>query len=113
MAGTATDARKTSATARHAAGTRELSAGAATDAREAALATGTAAGAAVLAAGTAVAVGVATATARVVLYDHVRGRGCVNRWPSRKNISCSRWSGSDGRSNSPGHHQWFHEGQFR
>jgi hypothetical protein len=82
VAGTATDARKTSTTARHAAGTRELSAGAAADARDAALPARTTARAHVHAAGTAVAVGVAAAAARVVLDYDVGGRGSRRRWSS-------------------------------
>jgi hypothetical protein len=113
VAGTATDARKTSGTAGHATGTRELAAGATADARDAALPARTAAGAAVLATGTTVAVGVAAAAARVVLEDNVGGRRPRHRWSSRKNVSSGRWSSSDRRRNSAGHHYWFHECQFR
>jgi hypothetical protein len=112
VAGTATDARKTSGTARHAARAEELSSGPATDARNAALAARTAAGA-VHASGAAVAVGVAAAAARVVLEDNVGGRGSCHRWSSRKNVSGGRWSCGDRRSNCAGHHDWFHECQFR
>jgi len=113
VAGTATDARQTAAATRQAAGAGELAAGAATDARDAALAARTAAGAAVLASGATVAVGVTAAAARVVLEDNVRGCWGVERWSSRKSIGCGQWCGGDGRSDSPGHHQWFREGQFR
>src|ERR1700722_14925160 len=69
VAGAAADARKTSDTTRHAARPPELAAGTAADARDAALPTGTAARAGELAAGAAVAVGVATASAWVLLED--------------------------------------------
>jgi hypothetical protein len=65
VAGAATDARKTSGTARQAARTRKLAAGAATDARDAALPARTAAGATILAAGPAVAAGITAAATRV------------------------------------------------
>ncbi|OBG26492.1 hypothetical protein A5764_05445 [Mycobacterium sp. 852002-51057_SCH5723018] len=110
MTGTATDARQASCAAGNAAGAGELAAGAAADAWHAALPARPAAGAVVLAAGAAIAVGVAATAARVVLEDNVRGRGRVHRWTGRKNIGGGRWGGGDSRSNSPGHHQWFHEG---
>ena len=109
MTGSATDARKTSGTARHAAGTRELPAGAAADARHAALPARTTAGTLGHSAGTAVAVGVAAAAARVVLEDDVGGRGPCRCWSHRKNISSGRRCRGDRRSNGPGHYHWFHE----
>jgi hypothetical protein len=112
VAGAATDARQAALAARHAAGAEELAAGAAADARNAALAAGTAAGS-VHAAGAAVAVGIAAAAARVVLEDDVRGCRCVHRWSGRENVSRGRRGGGDRRGNGAGHHQWFHEGQFR
>ena len=109
MSGTATDARQASLAARHTAGTRVLAAGAATDARDTSLAARTAAGALVLASGAAVAIGVAAATAWLVLEDNVGGCGSGRRWPSGNNISCGRWCRGDRCSDSPSHHQWFHE----
>lgn len=109
VAGSATDARKASGTARDAAGTRELAAGAAADARDAALPARTTTGALVLAAGTAVAVGVAAAAARVVLEHNMGGRGPCRCWSNRKNVRSCRRCGGDCRSHSPGHHHWFHE----
>jgi hypothetical protein len=112
VAGAAADARKTSGTARHAAGTPELASGAAADARDAALPARTSAGAAVLAAGAAVAVDVTAAAARVLLEDHMRG--CrVSRRAGRESFSCSHRRYSDRRSNSSTNHQRFHQIQFR
>jgi len=137
VAGAAADARKTSASARHAAGTRELSAGAATDAREtagtsrhaartgelatgatanagdAALTTGTATGTHVLATGAAVAVGVAALSARVLLEDDVRCCAASRRRPSRESFPCSHRSNSNRCSNSATNYQRFDQIQFR
>ena len=109
MAATAADARQTPAAARDAARSGVLAAGAAADAWEAALATRTAARAAVLAAGTAGAVGVAATAARVILEDDVRWRRRRHRRSGRKNFSGGRWRRRNRCSDSPCHHQWFHE----
>ena len=87
VAGAAAHARKTSDTTRHAARTPELAAGTAADARDAALPTGTAARAGELAAGAAVAVGVATASAWVLLEDHMRRCRASHRRASRESFS--------------------------
>ena len=87
MAGAAADAWKTSGTTRHAARTPELAAGTAPDARDAALPTRAAAGAAELAARAAVAVGVATASAWVLLEDHMRRCRASHRRASRESFS--------------------------
>jgi hypothetical protein len=110
VAGAATDARKTSGTARHATRTRELSAGATADTRETALAAGSTAGAVELSAGAAVAVGVTAAATRVLLEDTVGG-------------SCRGWGANGSLSRGHGHHgnrcsssstdnQRFHEFEF-
>jgi hypothetical protein len=87
VAGAAADARKTSGTTRHAARTPELAAGTAANAGDAALPTGTAAGAGELAAGAAVAVDVASASAWVLLEDHMRRCRASHRRASRESFS--------------------------
>lgn len=82
VTGAATDARKTSGAAGHAARTRELATGAASDARDTALTARAAAGSAVLAARAAVAIGVAAVPARLLLEDHMRSGA-----PSRSRAS--------------------------
>src|ERR1700753_1574045 len=74
VAGAAAHARKTSSTAWDATRARELPAGSTTDARHTAGPAGATARATVLSAGAAGAVA-AAAAARVLLEDHVRGRG--------------------------------------
>jgi hypothetical protein len=113
VAGAAADARKTSGTARHAAGTPELASGAAADARDAALPARTSAGAEVLAAGAAVAVGVTAAPTWVLLEDNVRVRRGSHRRAGRESFSCSHRRYSNSRSNSSTNHQRFHQIQFR
>ena len=113
MAGTATDSRKTSGTTRHAARAPELAAGTATDARDAALPARAAAGAVELPTGAAVTVDVASATAWVLLEDHVRGCCGSHRRASRESFSCRHRRNSNRRSNSPTNHQRFHQIQFR
>jgi hypothetical protein len=110
VAGAATDARKTSGTARQAARTRKLAAGAATDARDAALPARTAAGATILPAGPAVAAEITATATRVLLEDRVsrsstRGAGV--------SLSCRHRHHSYRCSNSPTNYQRFHEIQFR
>jgi hypothetical protein len=87
VAGAAADAWKTSGTTRHAARTPELAAGTAANAGDAALPTGTAAGAGELAAGAAVAVDVASASAWVLLEDHMRRCRASHRRASRESFS--------------------------
>jgi threonine dehydratase len=113
VAGAATDARQTSGTTRHATRTRELAAGAATDAREAALPARTATGAVELAAGTAVAAGIASAAARILLEDHMRGCRASHRRASRESFSSRHRRNSNRRSNSSTNNQRFHQIQFR
>ena len=112
MAGAATDARKTAGSARHAARSRKLPAGATTDARHAALATWTAAGTIHLATRAAVTVGIATAAARVLLEDNVRCCAASRR-ASRESFSCRHRRNSNRRSNSSTNYQRFHQIQFR
>jgi hypothetical protein len=113
VAGAAADARKTSATTRQTARTRELSSGAAAEAWDAALPARTTAGAVELAARAAVAIGVAAAPAGVLLEDHMRG--CRDRHcrPSRESFSCRHRHNSNRRSNGATNHYRFHQIQFR
>ena len=113
MAGTATDARKTSVTARHAARAPELATGAATDTRDTALPARTPAGTAVLAAGAAGTVGVAATPAWVLLEHDVGGRRTSHRWAGRESFSCCHRRHSNRRSNSSTNYQRFHQVEFR
>ena len=108
VAGTTTDARKTSGATGHAARTGELTAGATADTRDAAGAARTATGTAVLATGTAVAVGITAAATRVVLEDHVSRCGGRVGGGDRA-CDGERCSGKSGRR-SPGHDQSFQGG---
>lgn len=110
VADAAADARKTSGTARHAARTRELAAGAATDTRDAALSAGTATGATVLAAGAAVAVCVAATAARILLEDRVSRSSTHGAGVS---LSCRHRHHSNRCSHSSTNNQRFEGIQFR
>jgi len=111
VAGAATDARKTSGTARHATRTRKLATGAATDTRNAALPARTAAWATVLPTGPAVAAGVAATATRVLLVDNMSGCTSTRR-ATRIGIRCRHRHHSYRCSNSPTNYQRFHEIQF-
>lgn len=112
VAGAAADAGQTALTAGNTARPPELATIAASDARNAALTAGTAVRTLVGATGAAIAVGVAAAAARVK-RDEVGDRGAGSARPGRDDISRGRWRRGNRCSDSPGHHQWFEEIEFR
>ena len=113
MAGAATDARKTPGATRQAARAGELATRAATEARDTALPAWTAAGTLHLATGAAVAVGIAAATAWVLLEDDMRCCAASRRRASRESFRCRHRSNSNRCSNSATNYQRFDQIQFR
>lgn len=113
MAGAATDAGKASVATGYAARTRILAARAATHTGDTALSARSATGAIELTAGSAVAVGIAAASAWILLEDDVGRRRAGRRWTGGEGFRCRHGGNGKRGRNSSTNDQRLHQIEFR